>query len=1230
MNVIIRLPRICDYEELIGVLAKNCASDEAVDALVFEIPTGGFLTTPAVALLGAWGILWGAKGRRIEITGDSDVCNYLSRMNLFDVLKISFVEVFQRHPEAGRFIPLTLVDDNASCKRAVDSVCDLIIHQCDNARDFLPAVEWSVNETVDNILRHADASVPGVVCAQYFPAMKRLDVSICDMGCGLKASLQEAMELPSHSAAIAKAIQRGVTRNPEVGQGNGLAGTLEIANSNGGQFHLWTGNAVFRVNDQQISEEQFSVSIPGTGLYLSLDTNRPVDLLDTWIGKPSCNYLESEAERLSESDGIRVLENCAYTGTRSSAEQLRRKVLSLLPDLDAPLVFDFTGVKSASSSFLDELLGKLARELGAETFRRRIRIVHASARLQAMANVVIGQRLVSSTLSVLSTYQDAGVARQQISSESAIMRSTELNSSSIIDRVSACLAGFEGLNVLYDPPCMEATPGRCDTTLPPTLNGPMAEYIVSQFPSGLYTHQQQAVEKVLQRHNTVVATRTSSGKSLIYSLPVLNNLLENPSSTSLFLYPLKALANDQHLKLRAAIDSIPALAAIADKKDHFVSRYDGSTPDDQRQSIRSSVQLLLTNPDMLHFALLQWHEKHWQRFFSNLSHVIIDECHEYRGIFGTNVAYILRRLNQLCRKYGSQPTFIATSATVSEPKQHLELLTGLPFDCIGPDKDGSQQGRRKFWLVDSDQHYYDCGRKLTLQLAEQGLSVLTFCQSRTAVERLMSRSGGDNRDFVRVYRSGLSPQEREDIELGLRNKTVRAVFTTSALELGIDIGAIDVVICIGLPHSMMSLWQRAGRAARAGKEGAIVLIPASTPIDSYYANHPEEFFARDHEPLVLNMTNRRVVHQHYACAVAENYGDEEQLSAEVFGSAFETVRRLRLEGRLNDEIFYDQEPHMQTNIRSMGEGVYSLEERSEGTIGEIDSLHLLREAYRNAIYRHGGKAFRVQAIRPRERRVQLRREYTFNDTTPFIQTQIRAKRFYKVDEYCQLTVATVGIDAKEFLVNVVEKDRSGKTVQSWPGNSGMRPYSLPTDATLLRIHRDLWISMTNDLGSLEAKSALQSCERLLCSLFPTVAGPCDTQDFSSASQILKSEEAEIYLYDQVYGGADLAVEAFDRILDLLEHSKTRLDNCCCTTDEGCFRCIDNPREDEVTSKLATLRFLKTLIDTISLETPRIQRNEFPEEDLLSSESTSICPTCQVTVSPSQKFCMNCGQKLGDD
>lgn len=451
--------------------------------------------------------------------------------------------------------------------------------------------------------------------------------------------------------------------------------------------------------------------------------------------------------------------------------------------------------------------------------------------------------------------------------------------SDIIDRAASCMAGIPGISIAYERE-YPYRPGQFVSTELPLE--PRVKKFVRENPrlkSGLFQHQFDGVAQVLTGRHTVISTATSSGKSLIFGLPVLDALAQNPDTTALLIYPQKALANDQLFKLNAMATEIFG----ANFPSIIISRYDGSTPSDRRPLIRERGRIILTNPDMVHLGMLQYPDK-WARFFANLKFVVIDEAHDYRGIFGSSVAYVFRRLRAIAKRYGANPTFISASATIDQPTEHLRKLTGLDFAEIGPDLDGSIQGRKKLWLLRSEDHYYKLGRDLTMMLVERGLSCLTFCPSRVAAERLLDdlpqTVRRDNR--IRVYRAGLNSQEREEVERGLADGTIKGVFSTSALELGIDIGSLDAVVCVGLPNTMMSLWQRAGRVGRAGKEGAIFFITADTPLDSYYAENPEQFFGQNNEPLAVNLQNRRLVCHHLACAIDEA-GDENLLDLETLG-----------------------------------------------------------------------------------------------------------------------------------------------------------------------------------------------------------------------------------------------------------------------------------------------------------------------------------------------------------
>lgn len=795
--------------------------------------------------------------------------------------------------------------------------------------------------------------------------------------------------------------------------------------------------------------------------------------------------------------------------------------------------------------------------------------------------------------------------------------------SSTIDTVGQLLATDDGLTVCHDPPADPATDGVFDL-LPPGLHPELSDHLSRRYPRGLFQHQRAAVQQLSAGRHTVVATRTSSGKSLIYLIPVFDRLLTEPTATALFLFPQKALANDQLQKFAAAADDLPTLARQRAANPHLIARYDGATPDDLKPRIRAEAQVLLTNPDMLHYAVLTWHEKHWERFLSRLRYVVVDECHEYRGIFGTNVSYLFRRLRALCQRYGSSPTFVATSATVQSPQEHMERLTGLPFVCVGPDEDGSSQGARKFWMVRPEEHPHDAGRKITLALADAGLTVLTFSPSRTAAERMIARSGRDNKDseppYVRVYRAGLTSSEREEIERGLRDRTVRAVFSTSALELGIDIGAIDVVVCVGLPTTMMSLWQRAGRAGRAGKQGAVILIPGQTPIDAYYAAHPDRLFARDHEPLVLNLNNQRVVHLHYACA-AKEAGDEGRLDTATLGPEIAAVKSQRDAGLLREEVFYLTDPDRSVRIRGTGDTAYELL-CDKDKIGEIDPYHLLREAPRNGIYSHGGMRYRVKDVLEKQRQVRLAREFSPHFTTSTVRTNIRVRRLPILSQHGRVVVAQATLDVNDYLLGVTEKHLSGQLVRSYAG-AGMPNNWLPTEGTMLRLERPLWDESVARLGDPSAKAGLETTARLFGSLFPTVTGPCDASDYSAAADFPKDGPPAVYLYDMVPYGVGLAVAAFDRMADLVERAAEQVRSCPCGTDAGCFQCVRNPQAEVPASKAATLVLLEMIGVELAIQ-PVVTR---AASEATPQPPVGNCPTCQAPQQPAARFCSNCGTKL---
>lgn len=391
------LPKSCNSDTLIETLDEHEVLHDSGKDVRFHVPEDCFVTCGALAYLAAWGKRTLRNGGEVQFGGAEEPRRYLSRMNLFKHLDVPYEEDIQRRDETGRFTPIRLIKDQEDVGPTTDAILELVLRQFENARDFIPALEWVVYETVDNIRLHADTPVPGTVCAQYFPARQRLDVAICDLGQGISGSLEHHLDpWEGPGDAIKMALERGITRDQEIGQGNGLPGAVEIAEKNEGEFRIWTDEVIYEVEEGEEKGFQQRSRVDGTGVVVRFDTTNPVQLSDTFMGQPTWTYIDSQVQRLSEEESLKVAEDCLNTGTREPAMRLRRKIQSLLPDMSGPLVLDFEGVETASSSFLDELLGRLVDELGQETVSRKIRLVNMPDDMVDMANVVIGQRIESS------------------------------------------------------------------------------------------------------------------------------------------------------------------------------------------------------------------------------------------------------------------------------------------------------------------------------------------------------------------------------------------------------------------------------------------------------------------------------------------------------------------------------------------------------------------------------------------------------------------------------------------------------------------------------------------------------------------------------------------------------------------------------------------------------------------------------------------------------------------
>jgi DEAD/DEAH box helicase domain-containing protein len=492
-----------------------------------------------------------------------------------------------------------------------------------------------------------------------------------------------------------------------------------------------------------------------------------------------------------------------------------------------------------------------------------------------------------------------------------------------------------------------------------------------------YTHQAEAMAHALAGRHVVVVTPTASGKTLCYNGPVLSTILQEPGARALYLFPTKALAQDQLAELQSLVQPIGEAAG----REIGVFTYDGDTPQDARRAIRARGNVVLTNPDMLHAGVLPHHPR-WARLFENLRYIVIDELHAYRGVFGSHLANVLRRLHRICRHYGSSPTFICTSATIANPRALAQQLTERTFELV--EETGAPRGEKFFLFVNPPvvnqalgirRSYLAEARRVALEFLQRQLQIIVFAQSRLATEILTTylkdafQGPPGATEAVRGYRGGYLPLRRREIERGLRAGEVRAVVSTNALELGIDIGALDVCVLAGYPGTIASTWQRAGRAGRRSGRSAVVLVASSAPLDQFIVRHPSYFFEASPEHALVNPDNLQVLLNHVKCAAFElPFAEGERFGAASVDTG-EVLQVLAEEGfvHLADGHWnwtHESYPADAVSLRAVTSDNFVIVDATDGTrvIGETDYTSALSTLHEKAIYILEGALYQVERL----------------------------------------------------------------------------------------------------------------------------------------------------------------------------------------------------------------------------------------------------------------------------
>jgi len=549
---------------------------------------------------------------------------------------------------------------------------------------------------------------------------------------------------------------------------------------------------------------------------------------------------------------------------------------------------------------------------------------------------------------------------------------------------------------------------------PSDLPAPLQEALSALGISSLYSHQFQAWTQARTGKNIVLATSTASGKTLAYNLPVLASLLENPDAKALYLFPTKALTQDQLSNLQAIQSKIPI---GHDVKNLESSIYDGDTPQRDRSAIRKTARIVLTNPDMLHTGILP-HHTNWADFFRNLKFVIVDELHTYRGVFGSHVANVIRRLKRVAAFYGNSPQFILTSATIGNPQQLAEKLTEVPVTLI--DKDGSSRGERHFLIynppvVDETLGLRKSALLESVRLAQDVLSAgvqnVVFARSRRSVEIILTYlqetlslhpspnslnlGKGRGRGRVRGYRSGYLPSQRREIEKGLRDGSVRTVVATNALELGIDIGGLSAAILVGYPGSIASAWQQAGRAGRGDAPAAAVLVASANPLDQFLAHHPEYFLERSPEQALINPDHLLILLEHLRCALFElPFAQGERFGYLDVDEFLEFLVSNR-EAHFSGEKYYwmaDKYPAADISLRSASAESITLQLSEDAsaptTIGTVDGESATWMVHPGAVYLHEAQSYFVERLDLEENLALLRPALSDYYTEPLRDTAV--------------------------------------------------------------------------------------------------------------------------------------------------------------------------------------------------------------------------------------------------
>jgi len=716
---------------------------------------------------------------------------------------------------------------------------------------------------------------------------------------------------------------------------------------------------------------------------------------------------------------------------------------------------------------------------------------------------------------------------------------------------------------------------------PSGLSEKVRTVLVNKHIHQLYTHQAAAFEAVRGGKNVVVVTPTASGKTLSYNLPILEKLMTDHEIRSLYLFPTKALAQDQ-------VHELHRLVEMTGEK-ILCHTFDGDTPPDVRRTIRSAGHIVVTNPDMLHQGILPHHTL-WIKLFENLRFIVIDEIHAYRGVFGSHLANVIRRLKRICQFYGSRPQFICSSATIHNPKEITEKIIGEAVEVI--DNNGAPSGERHFIFYNPPVVNRELGlrnsvlkeiRKIVRQFLPTGIQLIVFARSRLNVEILVTyikeaaRALKIDPNKIRGYRGGYLPQERRKIEKGLRNGDIQVVVSTNALELGIDIGQLDVSIMAGYPGSISSTWQQAGRAGRRQTASVSIMVASSSPLDQYIAEHPDYFFGKNPETAYIDENNLPILMSHLKCAAFElPFTTEESFGTDATQQLLKYLAEERILRETDGKYYWMKEvyPADEVSLRNANPNNVVIVNTSDANkiIGEVDLFSAPLLVHKDAIYLHESQQYQVDKLDWDGKKAYVSATDSDYYTDAIAKTDIKVLDILenqggKFDKfYGEVAVTTVATAFKKVKFFTHE-------------NVGMGKIYLPE----MEMHSTaMWFEFKDAMfaepyfeESVIAEG-IRGIAYTIQNLIPLYI-MCDRADVSVIPMIRApfSNKPTIYVYDKYPGGVGLSKKLYgiDRLL--LKATYEHISACGC--DNGCPACIGPPLEAGMFGKTSARKILERLL-----------------------------------------------------